>query len=300
MTDFQLPTSSQVSRERTPPEVEELSTLLSEAVRVVPEIAPLLVLGSVTGMRRGELVGLRRHRIDIRRLEIIVDTASDQGGRVKATKTRRRRTVQIDGATAAMLERHMASMDDRAEVCGVVVARDAFVFSEAPDCSVAWVPDTVTKRVAVLKEHLGIADKRPETIAREDAALALFKGERPKRRAGRPGGTAKGGLSYAEIARRFDRTEMWALHAIRSAERREAADARGLNLNFDGSILALRKFTSTELLDAGFNLSMVAERQGHGTQVLVKHYSRSRRSADRKAAEHLGRVVHGENSPGSL
>jgi hypothetical protein len=62
---------------------------------------------------------------------------------------------------------------------------------------------------------------------------------------------------------------------------------------FDGSILALRKFTSSELLDAGFNISMVAQRQGHGPQVLVKHYAKARRSADRKAAEHLGRVVHG-------
>ena len=47
-----------------------------------------------------------------------------------------------------------------------------------------------------------------------------------------------------------------------------------------------------ELLDAGFNISMVAQRQGHGPQVLVKHYARSRPSADRKAAEHLGQVVH--------
>jgi hypothetical protein len=64
------------------------------------------------------------------------------------------------------------------------------------------------------------------------------------------------------------------------------------NATFDGSILALRKFTSSELLDAGFNVSMVAQRQGHGTQVLVKHYAKGRVSADRKAAEHLGRVVH--------
>ncbi len=57
--------------------------------------------------------------------------------------------------------------------------------------------------------------------------------------------------------------------------------------------IALRKFTSSELLDAGFNISMVAQRQGHGPQVLAKHYAKRRRSADRKAAEHLGRVVHG-------
>jgi integrase len=63
MVGFQMPTSEYVSRERTPPEVGELSLLLAEAVVATPDIAPLLVLGAVSGMRRGELVGLRRSRI---------------------------------------------------------------------------------------------------------------------------------------------------------------------------------------------------------------------------------------------
>lgn len=65
-------------------------------------------------------------------------------------------------------------------------------------------------------------------------------------------------------------------------------------------IPALRTFTSSELLDAGFNVSMVAQRQGHGPQVLVKHYAKSRRSSDRKAAEHLGRLVHETHSAGGV
>jgi hypothetical protein len=73
--------------------------------------------------------------------------------------------------------------------------------------------------------------------------------------------------------------------AVKAAERRERAQAIGHNLDFDGSILALRKITSSELLDAGFNLGIVAQRQGHGTQVLARHYA--------KPTEHLGRIVHG-------
>jgi len=42
---------------------------------------------------------------------------------------------------------------------------------------------------------------------------------------------------------------------------------------------------------------MVAQRQGHGRGVLVKHYSQGRKSADRTGAEQLGR--HG-NSRESL
>src|SRR5207253_1075425 len=60
MLEFEMPTSSYVSHERTPPEVEELSLLLNEALVVIPDVAPVLALGAVTGMRRGELVGIRR------------------------------------------------------------------------------------------------------------------------------------------------------------------------------------------------------------------------------------------------
>lgn len=67
--------------------------------------------------------------------------------------------------------------------------------------------------------------------------------------------------------------------------------------SFDATILALRKFTRTELMDAGFNPSLVSGRQGHTVLVMLQHYSKARRSADRAAAEHLGRRVHGTRVP---
>ncbi len=91
------------------------------------------------------------------------------------------------------------------------------------------------------------------------------------------------------------RSERRASLAVAAAERRELAQASGRgHLNFDGSILAVRKFTSSELLDAGFNVSVVTQRQGHGPQVLTRHYSKSRGSSDKRAVEHLGWVVHGK------
>jgi hypothetical protein len=101
-----------------------------------------------------------------------------------------------------------------------------------------------------------------------------------------------GGMSHAEIGRRLGRSSRWAALAIASAQRREASSARDPGDIFDGSTLALRKYTSSELLDHGFNMSVVAERQGHSPQVLAKHYSKARRSADRKAAEHLDRLIN--------
>jgi len=292
MADFQLPTSTYVVREHTPPEVEQLSLLLATAVEVVPDIAPLLTLGAVTGMRRGELVTVRRSRVRHEQGQLVVDAASD-GKRVKPTKTRKERTVAVDAATVQMLQRHCTQMDERAALCGLEIGPDAFVFSLALDCSTPMPPDHVTKRVALLKEHLGIANKRPETLSLEDEALRLFR-RSPHRHSQQTGHSPTRGMSYAAIGRQLGRSDRWAKMAVTSAERREAAVLRGKDTEaaFDGSILALRKFASSELLDAGFNVSMVAQRQGRGPQVLIKHDAKSRVTADRKAAEHLGRVVH--------
>jgi integrase len=265
----------------------------------VPDIAPLLTLGAVTGMRRGELVTVRRSRVRHEQGQLVVDAASD-GKRVKPTKTRKERTVAVDAATVQMLQRHCAQMDERAALCGLEIGPDAFVFSLALDCSTPMPPDHVTKRVALLKEHLGIANKRPATLALEDEALRLLRTSTSSHgHSQRTGHTPARGMSYAAIGRQLGRSDPWAKMAVTSAQRREAASLRGKDTEaaFDGSILALRKFTSSELLDAGFIVSMVAQRQGHGPQVLIKHYAKSRVTADRKAAEHLGRVVHQRQSP---
>jgi hypothetical protein len=140
-----------------------------------------------------------------------------------------------------------------------------------------------------------VADKRPETVALEDEALRLFRGEPVDRPTGRTGPSPKGALTYEEIGARLGRSARWAATAVASAERREAAEAQGLRLGFDASVQGLRRFTSTELLDAGFNVSMVAKRQGHSPHVLVEHYSKLRDSEDARAADHLGTVVRGDN-----
>jgi integrase len=296
MVNFELPTSTYRPQDRPPPEIEELALLLSTAVQVTPDIAPLLYLGAVTGSRRGELVAVSRSAVAWERNQITIDTAITSTGKVKSTKTRRGRTFHVDLETMEMLKRHCDLMDERAVSAGVPIALDPFVFSLAPDCAVPMTPDHFTKQVAILKGYLGIEVKRPEVRALEDEAQRLRTSPPPPRPAGRTGPRPLSGMSYADIGKQLGRSERWAALAVESAQRRAAAEAAGhVNRDFDGSILALRKFTSSELLDAGFNVSMVAQRQGHGPQVLTRHYSKSRASSDKRAAEHLGRVVHGSN-----
>ncbi|HEY3143461.1 MAG TPA: hypothetical protein VGJ86_20155, partial [Acidimicrobiales bacterium] len=238
MAEFEMPTSLYVERPHVPPEVDQLSRYLRTAVEVAPDVAPLLTLGAVTGMRRGELVSLRRSRLLPRLGQLRIDAASD-GKRVKTTKTRKERDVAVDPATMAMLQRHCELMDERAALLGVPIVPDAFVFSREVDCSKPVSPGYFTRRVAVLKEHLGISNKRPETSALEDEALRLYERDPEVRPAGKTGPMPAGAISFREIGQRLGRSERWAELAVASAKRRAAATQRGEIDFFDGSILAL-------------------------------------------------------------
>jgi integrase len=297
MVGFQMPKSTYVRREKLPPEVSDISVVLKAALEEVPEIAPILTLAATTGARLGELLALRRSEIDWDREAMWITAAVDPHGSLKDPKrAQHRREVSLDEETLSVLRRQLDEMEARADFLGVQMTKDPFLFSVEADCSAPFAPGRVAKRLAVLKGHLGIEDKRPETVALEDEALRLRRFGVVERE-GRPGPAPKDGaaMSYDDIAKALGRTQMWARRACDSALRRERAaglDHVNFNLSFNG----FRKFTSSELLDAGFNISVVAHRQGHAPGVLAKHYSKARRSAQRKAADHLGRVVHSQRT----
>jgi len=228
MAGYELPKSKYMKREVVPPELEDLVALLNGATKRIPDVAPVLSLAATTGMRRGELSGLRRSSLDLSRGRLEVERAvSDAGGQVteKNTKNHQTRGVSLDPTTVELLASHIEEMDQRGRLAGARLAEDPFVFSLEADCSKPMRPDYMTRRTRQLRKELGLEDGP-----------------------------------------------------------------------FDATILALRKFTSTELMDAGFNPSLVSGRQGHTVQVMLQHYSKARRSADRAAAEHLGRRVHGARS----
>ena len=293
MADFQMPKSTYVPEERLPPEAEDIALILQAAFEYTPDIAPILVLAATTGARLGELIAPRRSDIDWSRQTVWVRAATDLDGTLKETKrAQHRREIPLDEDTLAVLRGLLDEMEARCASVGASPAADPFIFSIEPDGSKPLLPGRVTKRLQILKGHLGVEDKRPETIALEDEALRLRRSGSVDR-SGRPGPAPQDGaaMSYLDVATALGRTQAWAQRACAAALRREQAVGRELNFNL--SFNGFRKFTSSELLDAGFNISVVAQRQGHTPEVLAKHYSKARMSAQRKAADHLGRVVHG-------
>ena len=158
---FQLPTGTHTPRHTTTPELDELLRLLATADQHDEILAPVLKLAASTGLRRGELSGLRRDRLHLDRQELIVDTAiNDAGGIVveKQTKTRSSRTVSLDEATVDLLRQHLAAMDTRAAAYGASVASDGFVFSLDPTCSTPLRPELLTRRMRRLRNELGATD----------------------------------------------------------------------------------------------------------------------------------------------
>ena len=296
MIGFQLPKSKYTRREKLPPETSDISLILHSAWEHTPDIAPILTLAATTGARLGELVALGHSDIDWNRELMWITGAADSDGSIKETKrSEHRREVPLDAGTLTVLRRQIEENDSRASFCDTPLALDPFIFSLDPDSSRPMLPGYVTKRLQVLKGHLGVEDKRPETIALEDEALRLRRFGAVDR-SGRRGPAPLNGsaMSYEDIGESLSRSQMWARRACDASLRRE--EVAGPEVNFNLSFNGFRKFTSSELLDAGFNISVVAQRQGHGPQVLTKHYSKARMSARRKAADHLGRVVHGSSS----
>lgn len=146
-------------------------------------LTPAQIDNAFGRMRRGELSGLRRNRLNLERCELRVERSiSEIDGEVedKPTKTHDTRTIRLDQATVDFLCRHVAAMDHRAQQVDLSVPDDGFVFSLEPDCSRPMRPELMTRRMRILRKSLGAG-----------------------------------------------------------------------SLDFDATILAMRKWTSTELMDAG-------------------------------------------------
>ena len=105
----------------------------------------------------------------------------------KDTKTHAVRRVALDAGTLASLDARRALMGARAEMCGVSLVEDAFVFSNSPDGSEPWFPDSVSrsfKRLCVLE---GLHDVRLHDLRHFVAAQLLGAGVDVRTVAGRLG-----------------------------------------------------------------------------------------------------------------
>jgi integrase len=103
----------------------------------------------VTGVRRGELCGLRWRNVDIRSGVLALNRSIGQRNAEtweKDTKTHQHRRIALDPETVEILVDHRRRCTERAASIGLSLVQDAFVFSLAPDGSTYLRPNSVSER----------------------------------------------------------------------------------------------------------------------------------------------------------
>lgn len=142
------------------PSLEAVAQLLERAAAVDPAFGLLARVAAVTGMRRGELVGLRWSRVATVPASIEVDTAVvDVAGRLVARepKWQSRRRVSIDPVTARLLAEHRARAEALAAAAELELQAEAFVWSLDVDGARPIRPESITKRWRGLCRSAGVA-----------------------------------------------------------------------------------------------------------------------------------------------
>ena len=172
------------------PTVNVVRAIIAAAEERDPRLAPLLMLGALTGMRRGELCGLRWSDIDFDGAQLTVSRSVimvPKGLAEKSTKTDRDRDVALDGVAVALLTRHRAQVDKWARQADVEVIDTAYVFSPYIDGRQPFRPDNVTNFFIRVRNGLGLKTVRLHDLRHFTATQLIGQGVDVRTVAGRLG-----------------------------------------------------------------------------------------------------------------
>jgi integrase len=159
---------------------EQLSQFLGITAR--DPLHGVFVLLATTGMRRGEVVGLRWVDVDLDRGVVsVVHTITTVHGRpvestTKTAKSRRR--VSLDATSVAVLRLHRAAQREQRLQLGPGWADHGLVFCRYDGSPLH--PDYVTRRFRTLVEETGLPRIRLHDLRHTYATLALQAGVHPK------------------------------------------------------------------------------------------------------------------------
>lgn len=161
----------------TPPSVDKMHELLRDADAYSAPFGVFVRVAVATGMRRGELCGLRWRDVELDRSRIRVNqavVAAASGTHVKSPKSGAVRSVTIDPQTCDLVAAHGSAMTARAAATGLMLVEDSYVFSHEPDGSRPWHPDSVTAVFRNLASNRGTV--RLHDLRHAHATQLLAKG----------------------------------------------------------------------------------------------------------------------------
>ena len=144
----------------------------------------------------------------------------------KDTKTHAARRVALDEGTVQLVAAHRERMAARAAMCRVELTDDAFVFSNAGDCSEPWFPDSVSRSFKRLCIAEGLPNARLHDLRHFVASQLLSAGVDVRTVAGRLGhrNAATTLNVYAHFLEQADRSAADVIGRVIAAEPDGAGD----------------------------------------------------------------------------
>lgn len=147
--------------EPDPPSTAEAARLVDKAFEMDDDWGVLVWLAMTTGIRRGEIAGLRWSRVDLEGeiVEIRRSYVMSKGNGVeKDTKTHQMRRIALDSETVALLREHKQRCLMRLAELEVALKPDMYVFMGPlkSDPTRPYSPDAISSRYKKMAARLGI------------------------------------------------------------------------------------------------------------------------------------------------
>jgi integrase len=137
-------------RQPSPAPAGSLAELLVAARAEHPALPLYVRVSLVIGGRRSEIHGLRWSGVDFDQGRLFLRDTVVRAGSELVIKPRLKsgahRTVYVDPETVEQLRHHHAAAFDTAMAVGIPLPVTAFVFSDDPDGTQPWMPETTARR----------------------------------------------------------------------------------------------------------------------------------------------------------
>lgn len=128
-------------------ELDVLAKILGEARRRDPRVERMIVLAALTGVRRGELCGLRWSDCDVEGSALTIRRAvkwsARRGIEVGPTKIHAERSISLDALAVEVLRQQIASNMEISTATGLDLPEDPYLFP-GPDLATPLNPDRIT------------------------------------------------------------------------------------------------------------------------------------------------------------
>jgi integrase len=162
----------------TPEVVQKLITTAKE--RGQPVFSAAIALAGTTGLRRGELAGLRWSDIDLGAGELHVRRSikNDLDGAwiAQPPKTHQVRRIALDTFTLAVLRTHRKQAEQWAAAADVALGDDAYALTLDPSGATPIRPDTLSQGFARICKAAGVRDVSLHTLRHFSASMLIASG----------------------------------------------------------------------------------------------------------------------------